>query len=260
MPDPEINDIDRMAYIDGQLDDLRCLHVETVLSEDPPAAAEMMGDLAQRSALRVSLTQASPLPSPQLQALAARALAPNAATAPAAPRPSPWRAARLTAIAAALGTAALLGFTDDAWRVQYKLPGNPEYLDDAAQSRQASLVRTSMASRPTTPWMKPHDIATAIRIRLPDLPHGWHLTDVQVYPSDEGPSAQLLIDTGDGRQVSLFSSRIRHSTSAAPMVVDRFGETMAFWELEGQSFVLIGDIPRTELHDMAIDLADNRLL
>jgi len=249
MPDAEITEIDRMAYIDGQLDDPRRLDVETSLSADPPAAAEMMGDLAQRTALRMSLARLPATASPELTALA-----------DSAPRPRVWRTRRFAAVAAALVTALLLGVADDAWRVKAQIPGEPDYLDDAVQSREASLVRTSMASRPKTPWMRPNDIRTAIRIRLPVMPDNWRLVDVQVYPSDEGPSAQLLIDTGHGRQISLFSSRIDDEATRDPVVVDRQGETMAFWEVDGQSFVLIGDLSRTTMHAMALDLSDNRLL
>lgn len=249
MPDDQITEIDRMAYIDGQLDDPRRLDVETSLSNDPPAAAEMMGDLAQRTALRMAMARLPAAASPELATLAGSAR-----------RPRPWRTRRFAAVAAALVTAMLLGVADDAWRVKAQIPGEPDYLDDAVQSREASLIRTAMASRPRTPWMRPNDIRTAIRIRLPVLPANWRLLDVQVYPSDGGPSAQLLIDTGGGRQISLFSSRIEGDRALEPVVVDRQGETMAFWEVDGQSFVLIGDLSRTTMRDMALDLSDNRLL
>lgn len=249
MREPEITEIDRMAYIDGQLDDHRRLDVETALAADPSAAAALMDDLANRTALRISLAQLKIEPSPALAALA------NASSRSA---PMNWR--RLAALASALAAAVLLGLADDAWRAKAQFPGDPEYLDDAVQSREASLVRTSMTSRPQAPWMRPVDIRTAIRIRLPVLPQGWRLIDVQVYPSDEGPSAQLLIDTGGDGQVSLFSSRTGGDDTFQPVLVDRMGETLAFWEIDGQSFVLIGDQSRTSLHAMALDLSDNRLL
>lgn len=248
--EPEITEIDRMAYIDSQLDDPRRLDVETSLAADPPAAAAMMGDLAQRTALRMSLARLPVELSPELTSLAS-----------SEPRSRVWRGKRVAGLAAVLGLAMLLGVADDAWRVEGRISGPPAYLDDAVQSREASLIRTSMASRPTTPWMNPNDIRRAIRIRLPLMPSNWRLIDVQVYPSDEGPSAQLLIDTGDGRQLSLFSSRINDEGALKPVVVDRRqGETLAFWEIDGQSFVLIGDLPRAEMREMALDLADNRLL
>jgi anti-sigma factor RsiW len=248
MTDTEITEIDRMAYIDGQLDDPRRLDVETSLSTDPAGAAGMMADLAHRTALRMSLGGPTPRPSPALEDLIAATQ----------PRPR-WRASRWAALAATLAAAALLSVGGDAWRLASRV-GGPNYLDDAVQSRQASLVRTSMASRPSVPWMKPNDISTAIRIRLPVMPAEWRLVDVQVFPSDEGPSAQLLIDPGDGRQVTLFSSRINGAATRQPVVVDRLGETMAFWEVNGQSFVLMGEQSRADLHEMAVDLADNHLL
>lgn len=249
MREAEITEIDRMAYIDGQLDDHRRLDVETALAADPPAAAALMGDLADRTALKISLVHIHVEPSARLTTLAN-----------ANPRNTSRNWRRLTALASALTAAVLLGVANDPWRMMARVPRDPAYLDDAVQSREASLVRNAMASRPEISWMQPVDIRTAIRIRLPVLPQGWRLVDVQVYPSDEGPSAQLLIDTGDRGQVSLFSSRTDGDKTFQPVLVDRLGETMAFWEINGQSFVLIGDQSRTSLRAMALDLSDNRLL
>lgn len=249
MTDAEITEIDRMAYIDGQLDDPRRLDVETTLAEHPAAAADMMGDLAQRTALRIALSQEVEEPSPELLRLAT-----------AAPLRRRWTFPVPAALAATLAAGALLALTADSLPFRAPADDTPNYLDDAVQSREASLVRTRMASRPTTPWMRPNDISTAIRIRLPVLPADWRLVDVQVFPSDEGPSAQLLIDTDDGRRLSLFSSRISDARSRSPEVIERWGSTMAFWEVDGQSFVLMGELSRPDLHDMAVDLADNHLL
>lgn len=249
MTDAEITEIDRMAYIDGQLDDPRRLDVETTLSEDPAAAAGMMGDLAQSTALRIALSADAAEPSPDLARLAAAS----------APRRR-WALPLSGALAATLAAGALLALTTDSLPFRAPVDDMPNYLDDAVQSREASLVRTRMASRPATPWMQPNDISTAIRIRLPALPDEWRLVDVQVFPSDEGPSAQLLIDTDDGRRLSLFSSRISDAGSRSPEVIERWGSTMAFWEVDGQSFVLMGELSRPDLHDMAVDLADNHLL
>lgn len=253
MHDPEITEVDLMAYVDGQLDEPRRLAVESALSRNPSAAADMMGDLARRTALRVA-TGVLPLrPSPALEALVGSEDRPRQARTVISWRP-------LAAMAAVIAAGLLLGFGPDAYQVTRMITGTPDYLDDAVQSRDASLIRTAMSSRPKAPWMRPGDIRTAIRIRLPVLPDGWRLVDVQVFPSDLGPSAQLLIDTGDNGQVSLFSSMTRGDETFEPVVVDRFGETMVFWEIQGQSFVMIGDQPRTELRDMAADLSDNQLL
>lgn len=252
MHDPDISDIDRVAYVDGQLDERRRLAIENSLSQDPRAAAEMMADLARRTALKLAIGAGTREPSAALEALAR--------TRPAALKTKGVQWHRFAAMAAVLVTGILLGTGPDARRVASLMTGSPDYLDDAIQSREASLVRTSMASRPIMPWMEPADIRSAIRIRLPVLPAGWRLVDVQVYPSDEGPSAQLLIDTGANGQVSLFSSLTEGDETFQPVVVDRLGETMAFWEIQGQSFVLIGDQSRPDLRDMALDLSDNRLL
>lgn len=247
MPDRPIEEQDLLAFVDDQIDDHRRLEIEAWLAERPAEAARVMRDLRDRTALRLALSARQPLPSPALMALVRQ---------PTPRRLLPWR--RVAALAAVLVAAAVLGITSDQ---TFGPPlGDPDYLDDAVQSHEASLIRAGMTSRPETPWMAPGDIRTAIRIRLPVLPPGWQLIDVQVFPSDDGPSAQLLIQAENAGALSLFSSRTEGDGVVPPVVVRRDGETLVYWEIEGQSFVLIGDLPRERLRDMALDLSDNRLL
>ncbi|WP_396592789.1 anti-sigma factor family protein [Brevundimonas sp. R86498] len=247
MPDRPIEEQDLLALVDDQIDDHRRLEIEAWLAERPAEAARVMRDLRDRTALRLALAGRRPVPSPALTALVRQ---------PLATRQVPWR--RFAAVAAVVATAAVLGLTSTPPFVLRG--GDPAYLDDAVQSYEASLVRVSMSSLPATPWMAPGDIRTAIRIRLPVLPPDWRLVDVQVFPSDDGPSAQLLIDAGAAGELSLFSSRTEGDGVVQPVVVRRDGETLAFWEIGGQSFVLIGDLSRERLHAVAMDLSDNRLL
>jgi anti-sigma factor RsiW len=249
MDDDRITELDLMAFVDDQVDDLQRREIEAWLAGHPAEAARVMRDLSDRTALRLAFAQTAAPPSPTLAALATQGFAVSSL---------PWQR-RVPALAAMLAMAALLGF---AGSPPYggPLTRAPDYLDDAVQSHEASLVRAAMATRPPTPWMQPGDIRTAIRIRLPVLPADWRLIDVEVFPSDDGPSAQLLIDAGEAGEVSLFSSRTRGDGTVHPVVIRQDGETVAFWEIDGQSFVLIGDVSRARLHAMAVDLSDNRLL
>ncbi|MBX9617045.1 MAG: hypothetical protein K2X25_15740 [Caulobacteraceae bacterium] len=249
MSDRPIEEQDLLAFVDDQVDDLRRLEIEAWLAERPTEAARVMRDLRDRTALRLVLSDRPPAPSPALTALLRRL---------PSRRLMPWR--RVAAVAAVIATAAVLGLTSPQPFGRILPGGDPAYLDDAVQSHEASLVRAGMTSRPQTPWMAPGDIRTAIRIRLPLLPPDWRLIDVQVFPSDDGPSAQLLIDAGENGELSLFSSRTDGDGVVQPVVVRREGETLAFWEIGGQSFVLIGDLSRERLHAVAMDLSDNRLL
>lgn len=249
MPDRPIEEQDLLAFVDDQIDDHRRLEIEAWLAERPAKAARVMRDLRDRTALRLALSGRQPAPSPALTALVRQ---------PPARRPMPW--SRLAAAAAVLATVAILGVASDQPFGRLLPGGDPAYLDDAVQSHEASLVRASMSSLAPASRMAPGDIRTAIRIRLPVLPPHWRLIDVQVFPSDDGPSAQLLIDAGEAGELSLFSSRTAGDNRVQPVVVRRSGETLAFWEIGGQSFVLIGDLSRERLHAVAMDLSDNRLL
>lgn len=249
MDDDRITELDLMAFVDDQVDDARRMEIEAWLAGHPAEAARVMRDLSDRTALKLALAPTAVAPSPALAALAEHGSA----------SPSPPWYRRVPAFAAMLAMAVLLGFAGNPL-YGGPLANAPDYLDDAVQSHEASLIRVAMATRPPTPWMQPGDIRTAIRIRLPVLPVDWRLIDVQVFPSDDGPSAQLLIDAGEAGEVSLFSSRTRGDGIVQPVVVRQHGETVAFWEIDGQSFVLIGDVSRARLHAMAVDLSDNRLL
>ncbi len=249
MHDDRINELDLLAFVDEQVDDRRRMEIEAWLAERPNEAARVMRDLSDRRALRLALAEVWVTPSPALSAFAL--------DRPGVRRPA-WR--RIAAIAAVVAAGVVLGTVSDQPFGRPLLSRDPAYLDDAVQSREASLIRLGMSSRPKTPWMRPGDIRTSIRIRLPVLPPDWRLIDVQVFPSDEGPSAQLLIDTGGEGPVSLFSSHTAGVNTFQPVVVRRDGETLAFWEIEGQSFVLIGEGSPANLHDLALDLSESRLL
>lgn len=248
MPETPISEIDRMAYIDGQLDDQRRLDVEGALSRDPPAAAQVMSDLARRTALRIGLRSLGGAPSVALRARLDDAVV-----------PSRHPARRM--LAAGVVGALVLGVAVAGAARWITNAGPSSVADDAIQSRQATLLRTRMDSQVETPRLAIREIRTAVRVRLPTLPAGWTLLDVQVFPSDAGPAVQLMIDAGDQGRVFLFASRdVGDSGPDAPVLIRRQGETVAVWEVEGHAFALIGDTPRQTLRAMAIDLADNRFL
>jgi anti-sigma factor RsiW len=248
MHDARISEIDLMAYLDGQLDDRRRLDVETALSVDPPAAAGLMSDFARRTALRLALSEPAVAPSAALEdrlsALGRRA----------------GRGRVILGLAAALSAMALVGLAAVGVPRFAAAAGSAAVVEDALQSREATLVRTRMDSQVETPRLAVGEIRSAVSIRLPTLPVGWTVLDVQVFPSDGGPSVQLLIDTGRAGPVFLFASRQEGGDSDAPVLIRRAGETIALWEVQGQSFALMGAAPRESLRAMAIDLADNRLL
>lgn len=249
MPDPRLNEIDLLAYADGQLDEYRRLHVETILSADPAAAAGLMGDLARRTALGLALRERKAEPSLELKTrlLARRG---NYALGRA---PMALAAAVCAAVLAGLGGVGISRIATS--------PDTKGVVEDAFQSREATLARIRMTSQVETPHIALSELRNAVRIRLPSLPSGWSVLDVQVFPSDAGPSVQLLIDTGDAGRVFLFASREDEGEGAgAPVLIRYDGETVAFWEVEGQSFTLISEGPRHELRTMAFDLANNRLL
>jgi anti-sigma factor RsiW len=134
----------------------------------------------------------------------------------------------------------------------------PSYYEETLEARRVALLRQAMVSQVETPDLDPKDIRTATRIRIPVLPHGWQIADVQLFPSDFGPAVQVSIRSAQGGSLFLFAT---HADTGAPgqPKVNRIGGTdLVAWSAGGNTYVLAGARLRGRLIDMADDLADNR--
>ena len=134
----------------------------------------------------------------------------------------------------------------DGWR---EVDGGdpPDYVEDAADSRQAARVRGEMASQIEIPRLDASEIRKTMRLPIPKLPASWRIRDAQVFPSDEGPSVNLLIDAADGRRLELFAVRTNSWGNDRPEIARRGREAVAFWERGEAAYVLSGPQSPTEL-------------
>lgn len=166
-----------------------------------------------------------------------------------------------TAIAAvavvACGVSAWAGssFDDDrtgspAWR-QQNGERAPDYVEDAAASQRASALRAAMASQPETQTLDTEEISRTLHLRLPALPAAWHVTDVQVFPSDDGPGVSLTATAPSGRHFSLFAVRADTPVSERPVTASNGQQNVVLWERHDVAFVLGGDATVAELLDAA---------
>lgn len=248
-PEP-ISDIDIEAYVDDQLDLARKIAVERHLADNPRMAARVMDDMRARSALRYL-------------GMAERAL-------PETMRASVERLSRRLdrgMRARRLGVAALFGGSATAGAVAMFLlmpspaPMNetPAYVTDAVMAHKTALIRASMVSQPESQIFDAEEIRRVTKIRVPVLPDGWRMTDVQIFPSDAGPALQLMIRTPKGNKISVFAVHNLSNAPPSPTIIRKGRQTVAYWRYGDISYAMTGAAGADALEVAARDLADNRL-
>ena len=247
-----VSDIEIEAYVDGELDLDRQLAVERHLARSPTTAARVMADFASRTALR--LTQPALATGQGLLIEAAEALGRQLARPPRAPLAFfSRRRAGIAAIVVA-GVSAMVAF---APRDATASP--PPYVSSAVMAFQTGLIRAGMQSQPETLRFDPADVQRTTNIRVPTLPRGWQVTDVQLFPSADGPALQIMVHTPDARIVSIFAVRSGVAAPAHPVALRHGGASVAYWRNGPIAYALTG-IEAPEALDLAAeDLADNRL-
>jgi len=65
--------------------------------------------------------------------------------------------------------------------------------------------------------------------------------DAQVYPSDDGPSLNVLVEVEPGRNLSLFAVMSGSAAGSRPVIARQKGVHVAYWESGGAAFVLSGE-------------------
>jgi anti-sigma factor RsiW len=228
MSDIHVSDEDLSAYVEGRLDTGAQARMEGFLACNPDLAANVMrmwhrqaGADAATGSRRLSTSLRLPLVVSGLLCMAAG-----------------WTLAQ--------------GLDDDS--ILRDLWANPEYIDNALMSRRITDVRIGMDSQLESPVLDSAEIERATRIRMPPLPEEWLLLDAQVYPSEEGPSLNVLLEVEPGRNVNLFAVIADTAVSGEPVATSQNGESVAFWESDGVAYVLSGEGSSRDL------LADARRL
>jgi anti-sigma factor RsiW len=235
------------AYLDGELDSSRALAVEDYLAQEPEAAARVMKDMALQRTLRLAQPRLDIAPAPLLAAASKLAARLNIA-----------RQRRRFAWLGAGAAAALIGGV-----VAFQGPDAqahaPAYVSDAVQAYRTGLLRADMPSQIEAPRFDKRDVRRFTQIRVPVLPAGWEVTDVQLFPSEDGPALQIMIRTSAHRPVSIFAVRSAERAPAKPVTIQRGRTSVAYWRHGDMAYALTGmEAPRA-LDIAAADLADNRI-
>ena len=116
----------------------------------------------------------------------------------------------------------------------------PEFVEDAVMSHQTTLLRAAMDSQKETPTLNPEEMRAKARLEIPMLPSGWRVMDVQLYPSDDGPSMHVLIKTPQDERLSLFAVRAQTSATAKPEIARSDGSDVVYWERGPFGYALLG--------------------
>lgn len=222
-----ITEYDLQAYVDGLLPNSRCRQVERHLATHPAIAAQVMADMANGRALRDLAADSLEPPGAALVA-AAESLDRTLARQPVG------RGRRGLAVAAAC----LLAVTA-AVATHLARPTTPGFVDEALMSRQTAFLRANMASQPEARSLDRQEISRATQIVLPVLPATWRLTDVQVFPSDDGPSVGIIFESPELGAASLFAVRDAGKDEIEPTTIRRLDGVVTYWRRDGMSYALI---------------------
>ncbi|KRB61187.1 Fis family transcriptional regulator [Rhizobium sp. Root708] len=228
-----IVDADLDAYVDGELDVARRIQVESYLSENPATAAKVMADLSIKGELRLALVNESAFGRPETRD-AARRLERGLAYGRF------FHAVQRIAAVAVMVAAGWVAHTSfgafTATEVAASVPA-PAFVEDAVRAYKTALVRQSV-SQPTTVY-KPEDIRAATAVVMPQLPSDWTIADVQIFPSEFGPSVEVSLDTNEGKQLSLFAVRPGAFAvqSVKHMALDN--AEVAYWQIGDVAYALV---------------------
>lgn len=250
MRSDRITDAEIDAYLDGELDLRRRLDVEDHLARTPDAAASVLADLRTRTALRLAQNEAGAPPAALVDAadkLSRRLTSRRSVLAAFTVR-------RLTA-ASALSVALIAGTLLVA---PSAFARTPSYVADAVMAYRTGILRAAMPSQIESRVLDLGEIRRNTRIRVPSLPEGWRVTDVQIFPSDEGPALQIMVRTVGGEEVSIFAVHSASSAPKSPVAVRKGSTSVAYWRSGDMSYALTG-VETPEALDLAAeDLANNR--
>jgi anti-sigma factor RsiW len=249
MMSEQITSLELEAYLDGELDAERRLAVEDYLARNPTIAARMMADMSLCTALQIA--QPTPAPNLKLTDIAAQL------DARLAPQRGFWSRARWFSLAAS--AVAVIGAVLVVPHKQESAAPPPTYVADAVESFETGLLRASMPSQIETPRFDAHDVRRYTRIRVPALPEGWGITDVQIFPSDEGPALQIMIRTPDNKALSMFAVRSKAAAPDRPITIQQGKTAVSYWRKADMAYALTGTDSPAMLNIAARDLADNRI-
>lgn len=237
-----ITQADLDAYIDGQLDAAARLRLESYLAREPAVASRVMADLAMRTTLKLALQEKQPAVNPQTREAARRL------TASLEGRRMWASVQRIAAIAVlvSIGWIANSAVGPLGPREVNASVHPPAFVEQALRAHQTALVRQQMPSQPEVQTYDRDEIRSATAILMPELPKDWQVADIQIFPSDFGPSVEATVQK-DGMRMSLFAVRPGHFAVEPVKEVKLDGAEAAWWQIGDIAYALVSSDPQAEL-------------
>ncbi|UYN98590.1 MAG: anti-sigma factor [Devosia sp.] len=246
-----IDPLELAAYVDNQLDAARRIEIERWLSQHPDVAAQVMTDLQFRDELRFSADSLQVEARQPTEDLARRL-------------DGRLRRNRVLRHLRPLVAASLL--VTAGWVAHGQIGGAlptqastdlPEYVSAAVDAHHITALRAGMHSQTRGTEYDPAELLAETAIRMPALPAGWTITDVQIYPSDFGPSVELAFDADGLGAVSLFAARPGRSLIERPSTRHVEDTTTAYWQIGDIAYALVAGAPTMDVSRAATSLFDS---
>lgn len=246
-----VTEADLNAYVDNQLDLESRLRVEDYLAGNPAVAARVMADLGIRTTLKLAVRPLEDEVAQPRTRDAARRL-----SAGLEGRQSFMAMRRVAAIVMLLsaGWLANNAFNPFGPNAVNASTHPPSFLEQAVQAHQTAELRRSMPSQITGGTYDPEGIRAATAIVMPALPADWKVQDVEVFPSDFGPSVEASITTSDGKRISLFAVRPGHFAVDAVKTTALADTEAAWWQVGEVAYAVISGVRGTGLMEKAEQL------
>jgi anti-sigma factor RsiW len=131
----------------------------------------------------------------------------------------------------------------------------PAYVSDAIMAHKTSSVRAGMASQPQTRSYDPAEIRASTGIVIPTMPDKWSVRDVQLFPSNFGPSVEMEVRSDNLGPVSLFAVRPGTFDVVKPKAVRVNDTSAAYFQIGDVAYALVSDAATADLENAAISLA-----
>ena len=129
------------------------------------------------------------------------------------------------------------------------------FLDEAAASHRAGLLRQNMASQLESATLNAEEIRRTTGIILPGLPRNWRVTDVQLFPTPDSPAIAVSIVTPAGEQLSFFADRAETPAEGRPLFARRASDVIAYWEAGDMAYALTGRTAPHRIMTLAAQMA-----
>lgn len=247
-----VTEHDLNAYVDDQLSPALRVDVAAWLAGHPEEAARVMADLRARDELRLALALPNASGNPTTTAIA-RKLERGLGMGRLYAR---LQQAASIAILVGIGWAAneVVGPLGVTQSVASAPP--PAYVEDARRAHRTAVIRSAMTSQPETTVYDPVEIRAMTAIIMPTLPKDWRVTDVQLFPSQFGPSVELSAEAEDLGHVSLFAVRPGTFDVIKPTAAPGEDASAVFFQIGEVAYAVVAAGDAKALDQAAERLAD----